>query len=218
MNGIALVVQALPLLLRGLVITLEISGLVVALALVAGVLAGAALAYGPLLFRLPIRGFVDLIRGIPMLVLIFFVYYVGPAAGLDLGSFPAAVLALTLFSTAQVAEIVRGALSSIHHGQMEAARAIGMTFPQCLAWVILPQAARRFLPPWINSVTDAVKGSALVSLVGIVDLMQSIQQVIGRTYRPMPFYLLGAAIYFAINYTLSSASRWLEARFADVRE
>ena len=72
----------------------------------------------------------------------------------------------------------------------------------------------RFLPPWINSVTDSVKGSALVSLVGVVDLMMAIQQVIGRTYQPMPLYILGALIYIAVNAALSVASRRLEARFA----
>ncbi len=87
-----------------------------------------------------------------------------------------------------------------------------------LRYVILPQAVRRFLPPWINSVTDAVKGSSLVSLVGIVDLMLASQQVIGRTYEPMPLYLLGAVMYFAINYSLSVASRRLEARYAYIRE
>jgi ABC-type amino acid transport system permease subunit len=77
---------------------------------------------------------------------------------------------------------------------------------------------RRFLPPWINGVTDAVKGSALVSLLGVNDLMNSIQQVIGRTYDPLPLYILGAAIYFLINYGLSSLSRSLELRFAYIRE
>jgi polar amino acid transport system permease protein len=76
---------------------------------------------------------------------------------------------------------------------------------------------RRFLPPWINGVTDAVKGSALVSLLGITDLMQALQQVIGRTYEAMPLYLLGAAIYVAINATLSAGSRVLERQFERVR-
>ena len=134
------------------------------------------------------------------------------------GSFSAAVLALSLFSACQVAEITRGAITSVHYGQMEAARAIGLTFSQCLLSVIFPQAVRRFLPPWINSVTDTVKGSALVSLLGIVDLMLAIQQVIGRTYRPMPFYVLGAIVYLCINYALSVASRRLEAHYAYVRD
>jgi polar amino acid transport system permease protein len=83
---------------------------------------------------------------------------------------------------------------------------------------VMPQALRRFLPPWINTVVSTVQGSALVSLVGIVDLMFSIQQVIGRTFKPMPLYILGALIYFAINYALSLTSRALEARFAYIRE
>ena len=90
-------------------------------------------------------------------------------------------------------EIVRGAIQSIPRGQTDAGKAIGLTFAQRLLYVIPPQALRRFLPPWINAVTDAVKGCALVSLVGIVDLMLAIQQVIGRTYEPLPIYLLGAA-------------------------
>lgn len=218
MSDLHLVLQAAPSLWRGLQLTLEVSALAVACALALGILFGTALTYGGAPLRLPIRALVDIVRGIPVLVLIFFVYYVGPAVGLDLGGFWAAVAALSLFSACQVAEITRGAITSVHHGQMEAARAIGLTFPQCLTSVIFPQATRRFLPPWINSVTDTVKGSALVSLLGLVDLMLAIQQVIGRTYEPMPFYIVGALIYIAINYALSSASRRLEARFAYVRE
>ncbi len=218
MSSLDVLLRSLPSLWGGLAVTLEVSALSVGCALVTGLLLGTALLYGPLPLRLPVRSVVDVVRGIPVLVLIFFVYYVGPAAGLDLGSFAAAVLALSLFSACQVAEITRGAVASVHHGQMEAARAIGLTFRQRLIWVIFPQATRRFLPPWINSVTDTVKGSALVSLVGIVDLMLAIQQVIGRTYRPMPFYIVGAIIYILINYSLSSASRHLEARFAYVRD
>jgi ABC-type glutathione transport system ATPase component len=96
------------------------------------------------------------------------------------------LLALTLFKTAACRRKSPEARSkSISPGQTDAAKAIGLTFAQRLAYVILPQAVRRFLPPWINSVTDAVKGSALVSLVGIVDLMLASQQVIGRTYEPL---------------------------------
>lgn len=213
-----IVIQAIPFITKGLWVTLQVSLLVVAMSLVAGVLLGAALVYGPLPLRWLIRGFSDVIRGIPVLVLIFAVYYVLPPLGLNLSNITSAVAALTVFATAQVVEIARGAIQSIHHGQMEAGKAIGLRFGQRLAWIILPQAMRRFLPPWINSVTDAVKGSALVSLVGVVDLMLAIQQVIGRIYEPMPLYLLGAFIYFAINYTLSTLSRRLEARYAYIRE
>jgi polar amino acid transport system permease protein len=206
--------QALPFLMKGLAVTLQVSALVVLLSLVLGVALGVILVYGPAPLRWIVRGYSDIIRGIPILVLIFAIYYGLPALKINLSSIVAAVVALSMFTTAQVIETTRGAIESIHHGQMEAAKAIGLRFGQRLLYVVFPQAARRFLPPWINSVTDAVKGSALVSLVGVVDLMLAIQQVVGRMYEPLPLYLLGAAIYFVINYSLSSLSRRLERRFA----
>ncbi|MBK8084170.1 MAG: amino acid ABC transporter permease [Devosia sp.] len=212
------IVYAIPYLMSGLGMTLLVSLIVVVLSLVAGVVLGVGLIYGPLSLRWLIRLLTDSIRGIPILVLIFAVYYGLPPLGLNLSSFWAAVLALTLFKTAQVIEYTRGAVSSIPRGQMEAAKSIGLIFGQRLRYVIFPQATRRFLPPWVNGVTDAVKGSALVSLLGVVDLMQAINQVIGRTYEPMPLYLLGAVMYFAINYSLSSLSRVLERRYAYIKE
>jgi polar amino acid transport system permease protein len=212
------IIYAVPYLMDGLGTTLLVSVIVVALSLVIGVVLGVALIYGPLLLRWLIRLLTDCIRGIPILVLIFAVYYGLPPLGLNLSSFWAAVLALTLFKTAQVIEYVRGAVTSIPRGQMEAAKAIGLIFSQRLRYVIFPQATRRFLPPWVNGVTDAVKGSALVSLLGVIDLMQAINQVIGRTYEPMPLYVLGALMYFAINYSLSSLSRVLERRYAYIKE
>ena len=210
--------QSLPYLLSGLLVTLAVSGLVVTFSLLFGVVLGTILSYGPAPVRWPIRIYSDVIRGIPIIDLIFSVYYGLPPLGINLNNFVSAVAALTLFTTAQVTEITRGALQSIHFGQTEAGKAIGLTFWKRMIYIIFPQALRRFLPPWINNVTDAVKGSALVSLVGIVDLMMSIQQVIGRIYEPMPLYVLGTLIYFAINYSLSSLSRRLEARYAYIRE
>lgn len=210
--------RTLPFLWDGLLVTLQVSALVVVASLGLGIAIGVGFAYGPLWLRLVLRAYSDVLRGTPLLVLIFSIYYLLPLAGLNLQPFPAAVLALSAFKAAHVGEIARGAIGSIPRGQTDAGKAIGLTFAQRLAWVILPQAVRRFLPPWINSVTDTVKGSSLVSLVGIVDLMLAAQQVIGRTYEPMPVYVLAALMYFAINYTLSVTSRRLEARFAYIRE
>jgi polar amino acid transport system permease protein len=211
-------IESLPFLWQGLLVTLEVSFLVVAISLVIGVVMGVGITYGPRWISWPIRAYSDLIRGIPILVLIFFVYYGLPPLGLNLDSFWAAIAALTAFKVAHVIEIVRGSIQSIHFGQTDAARAIGLTFWQRKLYVIFPQATRRFLPPWINAVTDAVKGSALVSLIGVVDLMLAMQKVIGRTYEPMPIYVTGAIIYFAINYTLSTLSKRMETRFAYIRE
>jgi polar amino acid transport system permease protein len=210
--------NSLPFLWRGLLVTLQVSGLVVVIALVLGVLCGVGLSFGSRWIAWPIRICSDFIRGLPLLVLIFSVYYMLPLTGWNVTNFWAAVAALAAFQTAHVAEVARGALESIPAGQHEAAKSIGLTFGARMLYVVFPQALRRFLPPWINTVVSTVQGSALVSLVGIVDLMLSIQQVIGRTFKPMPMYVLGALIYFTINYILSLVSRTLEARFAYVRE
>ena len=219
MSGAAQFLSAtLPFLWQGLLMTLFVSATVVAISLIAGILAGVGFAYGPWWLRLPLRVYSDVLRGMPLLVLIFSVYYLLPFAGVNLQPLPAFIAALAMFKTAHVSEIARGALQSIATGQSDAGKSIGLTFWQRLFYVILPQAVRRFLPPWLNAVTDAVKGSSLVSLVGVVDLMLSAQQVIGRTYEPLPVYLLTAAIYFVINYSLSLACRRLEARYAYIRE
>jgi polar amino acid transport system permease protein len=210
--------QSLPYLWQGLLMTLEVSALVVFFSLIAGTILGVAIVYGPRWLYWPVRIYSDFFRGIPLLVLIFFMYYGLPLFKINLTNFASVVLALSAFKTAHIIEVVRGAIQSIPVGQTEAGKTIGLRFGQRLLYVVAPQAIRRFLPPWINAVVDAVKGSALVSLVGIVDLMLAIQQVIGRTYIPMPLYVLGALMYFGINYSLSSASRRLEARFAYIRE
>ncbi len=211
-------IQSLPFLWEGLLVTLRVSALVVVFSLVGGILLGIGIVYGPRWLYWPIRLYSDVFRGIPLLVLIFFIYYALPLFGINFTNFASVVVALSTFETAHIIEVVRGALQSIPRGQNEAAKTIGLRFSQRLIYVIAPQAVRRFLPPWINAVVDTVKGSALVSLVGIVDLMLAIQQVIGRTYIPMPLYVMGALMYFVINYSLSSASRRLEARFAYIRE
>jgi len=119
-----LALQSLPYLLNGLLVTLAVSGLVVTFSLLFGVVLGTILSYGPAPVRWPIRIYSDVIRGIPIIVLIFSVYYGLPPLGINLNNFVSAVAALTLFTTAQVTEITRGALQSIHFGQTEAGKAI----------------------------------------------------------------------------------------------
>ena len=214
----SVMLNSLPFLWQGLLVTLHVSALVVVIALGCGVLLGLGLSFGPRWTAWPVRIYSDVIRGLPLLVLIFSIYYMLPLTGWNVSNFWAAVTALAAFQTAHVIEVTRGAVQSIPSGQHEAGKSIGLTFAQRMLYVVFPQALRRFLPPWINTVVATVQGSALVSLVGIVDLMLAIQQVIGRTFKPMPMYVLGALIYFVINYALSLTSRSLESRFAYVRE
>jgi polar amino acid transport system permease protein len=142
-----LLVQNTHLIWRGLSVTLETSAWVIAAASVSGLFTGLALLYGPLPLRLLIRVYDDTIRGIPLLVLIFSVFYGLPALGMQISAFVAAVLALSIFGTAHVSEVVRGAVDSIPDGQTEAAQAIGLTFYKRLRYVIFPQALARATPP-----------------------------------------------------------------------
>ena len=215
---ITIMINALPFIWEGLLVTLHLSVLAVVIALALGLVLGVAIVYGPRWVYWPIRLYSDILRGLPTPVLIFAVYYLLPVIGWNINNFVAAVVALSTFEAARVLEITRGAIQSIHPGQTDAGKAIGLTFTRRMIYVIFPQAVRRFLPPWINSVVDTVKGSSLASFLGIVELTLGIQQVIGRTFEPMPLYILGIIIYFAINFTLSSASRRLEARFSYIRE
>src|SRR5580704_17967311 len=115
------------------------------------ILKGLGLTYGGRPLRWIVRAYTDFIRGTPVLVLVLASYYVLGTIGVDLGPFEAGVLALAVFCSSHVGEIVRGALQSIAIGQTEAAKAIGLTFPQTFAYVLGPQALRQILPAWVNT-------------------------------------------------------------------
>jgi len=178
-----------------------------------GLFGGLILLYGPLPLRLLIRVYVDTIRGIPLLVLIFSVFYGLPALGLPISGFVAAVLALAIFGTAHVSEVVRGAVDSIPDGQTEAAKSIGLTFYKRLRYVIFPQALSRAIPPWTNTAVELVKASSLLALVSIVDLLYSTEQIAARTRQPLLFYGVAALLYFSINYSLSLFGARIEKKF-----
>jgi polar amino acid transport system permease protein len=205
---------ALPQLLRGLRATLAISAIVLVAGSIGGFTIGLLLLHGGLILRLAARIFVDTIRGIPVLVLIFTCYFGLPALGVRLSAWQAGITALSAFAAAHIAEIVRGGIDSIPRAQSDAAKAVGLTFWQRLRLVILPQAVRRMLPPWVNAAVEIVKGSALLSLLGIVDLLLSMQNVVGYTFIVLPFYALTACFYFAVNFTISRMAAVLERRFA----
>ncbi len=209
-----LVVAAVPLILRGLLVTATVSIAVLLLGTLLGIGGGLALAYGAKPLRWLVRIYVDVCRGIPQLVLIFAIFYGFPALGLQVSAIVAGILALGLFCCAHMSEIVRGGVESIPRGQADAAKSIGLTFGQRLRHVIFPQALGRILPAWVNTAVEIVKSSSLVSLVSVVDLTIAIQQIVGRTREALLFYAVAAALYFAINFTLSIAGRRMERRLA----
>jgi polar amino acid transport system permease protein len=211
---IDLVLSCMPLILRGLTITLLVSLAVLLLGTLLGIGGGLSLLHGARPLRLLVRIYVDVCRGIPHLVLIFAIFYGFPALGLQVSAVVAGILALGLFCGAHMSEIIRGGLDSIPRGQSDAAKALGLTFFQRLRHVLFPQALGRILPAWVNTAVEIVKSSSLVSLVSVVDLTMAIQQIVGRTREALLFYAVAAALYFAINFTLSVTGRRLERKFA----
>jgi len=209
--------QARYSLLRGISTTLFASGLTIVLATLLGILVGTVLAYGWWPLRLLARAYVDILRGIPVLVLILFTYYGLALFGINVPAFWAGVIALSAFATAHVAENLRGAVQSVPTGQMEAAKAIGLRFPQRLRYVILPQAIRRMLPPWVNTGLEVVKGTTLLSVIGVVELLLSTQQIVARNYMIIDFYLVAGLLYLIINFSIAQLGAALERRFSYLR-
>lgn len=201
-------------LVRGLGISISISLLSIAAGTVLGVLVGLALTYGVQPLKWLVRGYTDFIRGTPVLVLVLASYYVLSTVGVDLGPFQAGVLALAVFCSSHVGELVRGALQSIPKGQTEAAKAIGLTFPQTFAYVLGPQALRQALPAWVNTAAEMVKASTLLSIIGVGELLLSTQEVISRTFMSLEFYFFAGFLYFVINYGIDRFGRFVERKTA----
>jgi polar amino acid transport system permease protein len=206
------VIEELPLLLQGVAVTLQISVLVILVGSIFGVFGGLGLLYGPLWLRALLRGYVDLLRGLPLLVTIFIIFYVPPALDIEVGGFAAVTVALSLFAGAHISEIVRGTVSSVPRGQNDAARALGLTFWPRIWYVILPQSLPAIIPPWTNTAIEMVKGSSLAYLVSVSELLFQTYKIVGRTGASMQLYIAAALLYFAINFALSRAGLWLERR------
>jgi polar amino acid transport system permease protein len=206
------VIEELPLLLQGVAITLQISVIVIVAGTIIGIFGGLGLLYGPVWLRALLRGYVDLVRGLPLLVTIFIIFYVPPAFAIEVNGFAAVVVALSVFAGAHISEIVRGSVASVSKGQSDAARALGLTFWPRIWHVILPQALPAIIPPWTNTAIEMVKGSSLAYLVSVSELLFQTYKIVGRTGSAMELYIAAALLYFGINFALSRMGIWLERR------
>ena len=202
-----------PALLRGAVVTVEVTSVSLLLGCVLGLLVGIG-RLNPA--RRWIYGlctaYVAAIRGTPLLVQLFILFFGLPQFGILLPAFVCGVIGLGIYSGAYVSEIVRGAIQSIDRGQMEAARSIGLSSGQAMRGVILPQAVVRMIPPLGNEFIALIKNSALVSLLTIHDLMHEGQKIISVSYRSLEVYLAIAAMYFVLTGLTTLALRKLEIR------
>ena len=168
-----------------------------------------------------LRGFasvyIEIARGLPIVVLLYIVYFVPPQLFPELSwqwfsDFTGAVLGLALHGGAILAEVFRSGIEALHKGQREAALTLGMTPVQSMSYIIVPQAARIVLPPVANYAIGLLKDTSLCSLIGVNELMNDAKSIAFADYQPMAVFVLIAAIYFAMSYPLSLAVRYMEWR------
>jgi polar amino acid transport system permease protein len=201
------------ILMIGFVLTLKISIFATFFAIIIGTVVGIArLSHEPVTRGISLA-YVELIRNTPLLVQIYIIYFfVGSM--LRLSAFAAGTAALALFAGAYVAEIVRAGIQSIHKGQREAARSLGMSYAQAMRYIILPQAFKRIIPPLAGQFISLIKDSSLVSVIALADLMFQGQQAVARTYYAFEIYFTVAFLYLVMTFTLSMATQYVERRLA----
>jgi len=201
-----------PFLLQGLLVTLEVSILAAALGLLLGLLGGIAKLSSIRPIRAAAMVYIEFIRGTPVLVQLFLIYFGLPSFGIRFDSFWAAVVGLGINSGAYVSEIVRGSIQAIDRGQWEASYSIGMTRYKALCWIILPQAFVIALPPLGNEIATLIKTSSLASAVALIELTQTGQQIRSVTFASFEVFMIVALLYLLLTYSTSLVLGWVERR------
>jgi His/Glu/Gln/Arg/opine family amino acid ABC transporter permease subunit len=202
-----------PWIARGLAMTLTISGLslvcAVPVGLVIAVLSLSKMAW----VRWPALAYVQVFRGVPLLVFIIWMYYgVSMAVGVQFRPITAGVLCFALQYGSWLSEVFRGGIQAIGRGQREAAASLGLTAAQTFAYVVLPQAVRIVLPSMGNLAVGLLKDSSLVSVIGVFELMRQSQTAVSLTFRPFEFYTVTAAIYILLTFAVARGFASLERR------
>ena len=203
----------LPYLLSGALMTLWLSLAVVSLSTLVGFIIGTLGAVGGRTTRGLVTGYIFILRGIPVLVVMFLGYYAFPALGYRANAYVAVGAAQIVYAGAFVAEIVRSAILSVPAGQIAAARGLGMPRAKILVHVVFPQAVRLALPPLLNTSLTTIKQTSYASVVGAWELTYAAREVVERTLAAFQIFLGVMAIYFCICYPLAALSRWCEGRF-----
>lgn len=202
--------------LGGLALTLVLAGCGLALAIPGGVLLALARVSPFGWLRGPATAFVYFVRGMPLIMVIFWAYFLVPLAlGRAVPSFITMIYALVFFQSAYLAEIIRAGIGSVPKGQVEAARSLGLTYLQCMRRIILPQALRNMIPSLMNQFVSLTKDTSLAFIVGINELTYAASQVNNRTLtNTAEIFMIVALMYFLICFTLTSLARRYEQRLA----
>jgi L-cystine transport system permease protein len=212
-NWLQLMLESLgPLLSAALKFTAPLTLLSFALGLALGLIVALIRLFGPRPLVAVARFYVWIIRGTPLLVQLFLIFYGLPSAGIVLDAFPAALIGFTLNVGAYTSEIIRAAISSVPKGQWEAAYSIGMTWSQAMRRTVLPQAARVAVPPLSNSFISLVKDTSLAAAITVPEMFMAAQRIVATTYEPLILYIEVAIIYLAMCSILSHLQVRLEKR------
>ncbi|MBQ1940723.1 MAG: amino acid ABC transporter permease [Anaerovibrio sp.] len=211
--NIDLMINSIPLLIVGAGITIQITAISVAIGLVIGMFVGVARVSNIRPLRWLAAVYVDFLRGTPLLVQIFLIYFALPVLlGNRVDPFIAAITACGINSGAYIAEIFRAGIQAIDDGQMEAGRSLGMTWWQTMWYIIIPQAFRNIVPPLGNEFIALLKDSSLVSVIGFEELTRRGQLIIARTYGSLEIWICVAIIYLIMTLTISRFVAFLEKR------
>jgi cystine transport system permease protein len=213
MTGVVqLLRDALPLMLKGAAWTLLLAVASVIFGTLIGTLVAVTrLAKVPGLSQLAAL-YVSCMRGTPLLVQLFVIYFGLPSIGIQFDPITAGILGLSLNVGAYLSETIRGAINGVEHGQWNAARSLGLRQAQTLRYVIGPQALRLAVPSLSNSLISLIKDTSLVSVIAVGELMLATKEVIATTFQPFPLYLAAAAIYWAMSASFETLQKKLENR------
>lgn len=166
------------------------------------------------LIQWPAAVYVSLMRGTPLLVQIFVVYYGLPSVGIEFSPLMAGVLTLSLNASAYLSESLRGAIAGVGKGQWGASYSLGLTYPQTLYYIVVPQAIRIAVPSMSNTLISLIKDTSLVSVITVTELMLSTKEIIAVTFRPLPLYIAAAMVYWFLSLCFEALQHRLEQRLA----
>lgn len=194
--------------------TLWISILSVFLGTVLGVIFGWILYEGNLVVTLTVAPILDAFRSVPLIIQLVLFYNFAPIVGLNLDPFASGVVILSIYTTALVANVARGGIEAVDQPMRKASRSLGMSYWQDLRYVVFPIGGRAVFPSWVGVVLGVMKDSALVSVLGYVELLKASQILITRTQEPFLILAIAGAFYFALSYPISRYAASLEKRWA----
>lgn len=215
MNFFELVQESLPLFMKGMLLTLELSILSLTIAMFIGL--GSCLmniSKNRALHWIS-QSYINIIRGTPLLVQTFFIYFgVTGMSGFSMTAFTAGIVALCLNAGGYLSEIFRGGIEAVPRGQMEAARSLGLSSRAAMLKIILPQALRIVVPSVVNQCCITIKDTSIISVIGLAELVMMGSQIIARTYRSFEIWICVGVLYFIIIYPLTKLSRYIEKRLS----